>query len=111
MWGARLKNLCKVSKREDILSAQMPEIEAWYQTQSGILTRGLKTKDPDQWRKKRIGAIKAAMRAQGLDEATYYPMLTKRLKLKKPLESLKHLTKTDLERVYQAARRDSRQKS
>lgn len=111
MWGARLNNLCQVSKREDILSAQMSEIETWNLTQSGILTRGLKSKDPDQWRKKRIGAIKAAMRTLGFDETTYYPILTKRLKLKKPLESLKHLTKTDLERVYQAVRRDSRQKS
>ena len=85
----------------------MPEAERWYQMNSGRQTRGMKTKAPDAWRSKRITAIKAAMRTMGVIKEDYYPHVAQRLKMKKVFASLKDLTKCDLDRVYNMARRDS----
>lgn len=107
-WGARLLRRFKVPKREALLSTDMPAVEAWYRQQKAIQTSGYKTKAPDQWRASRIKAIKAAMNAMGKTNETYYPELSDRLNLKRPFTSLKRLTKTDLDRVYQMVLRDAR---
>jgi hypothetical protein len=60
------------------------------------------------WRRKRIGAIKAAMNEMGVTNETYYPMLAQRLRMKKRFTSLNDLTKRDLDRVNDLALRDAR---
>jgi hypothetical protein len=107
-WGGRLLKRFKIPKREALLSSDMPDVEAWYRQQKAIQTTGYKTKAPDQWRASRIKAIKSAMRSNGKTNETYYPELSDRLNMKKPFTSLKRLTKTDLDRVYQMVLRDSR---
>jgi hypothetical protein len=107
-WGGRLLKRFKVPKREALLSGDMPNVEAWYRQQKAIQTTGYKTKAPDQWRASRIKAIKSAMRSTGKSNETYYPELSERLNMKKPFTSLKRLTKTDLDRVYQMVLRDCR---
>jgi hypothetical protein len=107
-WGARLLRRFKVPKREALLSADMPAVEAWYRQQKAIQTSGYKTKAPDQWRASRIKAIKATMTSMGKTNETYYPELADRLNMKKAFTSLTRLTKTDLDRVYQMVLRDSR---
>jgi hypothetical protein len=107
-WGARLLKRFKVPKREALLSADMPVVEAWYRQQKAIQTSGYKTKAPDQWRAWRIKAIKAAMTSMGKTNEIYYPELSDRLNMKKAFTSLTRLTKTDLDRVYQMVLRDSR---
>jgi hypothetical protein len=107
-WGARLLRRFKVPKREALLSADMPTVEAWYRQQKAIQKRGYKTKAPDQWRASRIRAIKAAMTSMGKINEGYYPELADRLNMKKAFVSLTRLTKTDLDRVYQMVLRDSR---
>lgn len=107
-WGARFLGRFKVPKREALFSADMPAVEAWYRQQKAIQTTGYKTKAPDQWRASRIKAIKAAMTSMGKVNQIYYPELADRLNMKKAFTSLTRLTKTDLDRVYQMALRDSR---
>ena|GEM_PF-1118097 len=107
-WGARLLKRFKVPKREALLSADMPAVEAWYRQQKAIQTTGYKTKAPDQWRAARIKAIKAAMNSMRKTKETYYPELSGRLNLKRAFVSLTGLTKTDLARVYQMVLRDAR---
>lgn len=108
MWWERLKNELEVTRYEDILSIDMPKAEAWYVKNRGIGVRKLRRKAPSLWESERIKAIKAAMGSMGRTNSDYYPEIAARLKMKKPFESLKHLTKADLERVYQMAMRDSR---
>ena len=84
-WGARLLRRFKVPKREALLSADMPAVEAWYRQQKAIQTSGYKTKAPDQWRASRIKAIKAAMTSMGKTNETYYPELADRLNMKRHL--------------------------
>jgi hypothetical protein len=109
MWWKRLKNRFKVEKYEQLKEVDFPDVEHWYRIQAAILTRGLKTKAPDAWRKARYGAIKQAMRRSSFDENSYYPQLAARLKMRKPFSSLTELTKRDLERVYTMVLRDVRE--
>lgn len=107
-WGSIFLNTFNLDKREELLSAQMGDVEAWFIQQRAIQTRGQKTKAPDEWRRKRIGALKAAMNQMGVSNETYYPDLARRLRMKKPFASLKDLTKRDLDRVYSLVMRDAR---
>ena len=107
MWGARFQNKFKVAKREQLPASRMGEVKRWYAQQRGMQTRGFKTKDPDEFKKRRIGAIKAAMSQMGVTNGTYYPQVARRLRMKKEFTSLKQLTKRDLDRVYAMARRDA----
>jgi hypothetical protein len=107
-WGAILLNTFNLDKREELLSTQMGDVEAWFVQQRAIQTRGQKTKAPGEWRRKRIGAIKAAMNQMGVTNETYYTELARRLRMKKPFASLKDLTKRDLDRVYALVMQDAR---
>ena len=107
-WWGHFKSAFGLAKYEDLLSAEMPKAKRWFEIQRGKQTRGLKSNAPDQWRNKRIGAIKAAMKSMGAMNAEYYPHVAQRLKMKKPFTSLKKLTKRDLDRVYSMALRDVR---
>jgi hypothetical protein len=108
MWGSRFKNKFKVAKREQLPSIRMSEVEQWHKQQRAIQTRGLKSKAPDEFRSKRIAAIKAARRQMGVSNETYYPALAKRFRIKKEFASLKNLTKRDLERFCTMVMRDAR---
>jgi hypothetical protein len=108
MWGSRFKNKFNVTKREQLSSSRMSEVEQWHRQQRAIQTRGLKTRAPDAFKSKRITAIKAAMNQMGVAKEVYYPRLAKRLRMKKPFSSLKDLTKRDLDRVYTMVMRDAR---
>jgi hypothetical protein len=105
-WWSRFKNAFKVSKYEDIRSDEMLAVKAWFTQQLGIQTRGLKSKAPDAWRIARITAIKTFMTRNGYTNETFYPILTARLRMKKPITSLKLLTKRDLDRVYNLVQRE-----
>lgn len=108
MWGARFKIKFKVAKREQLASSHMGEVKRWYSQHRAMQTRGFKTKDPGEFKKRRISAIKAAMNEMGVAKETYYPQLARRLRMKKEFTSLKDLTKRDLERVYTMVLRDAR---
>jgi hypothetical protein len=108
MWWKRFKNRFKLDKYEQLKEVEFVEAENWYKIQAAILTRGLKTKNPDAWRNARYGAIKMAMRRVGFDENIYYPQLAARLKMRAPFSSLTELTKQDLDRVYNMVLRDAR---
>jgi hypothetical protein len=108
MWRNRFKYRFGLTKSEQLLSAQMPDAGAWYRQQLAILKRGLKTKDPDAWRKERYAAIHMAMQQMGVDKLIYYEEISIRLKMKKSFTSLTKLTKRDLERVYAMVLRDAR---
>lgn len=109
-WGAIFLNTFGLDKREELLSAQMDDVRAWFIQQRAIQTRGQKTKAPDEWRRKRTGAIKAAMNQMGVSNETYYPELSRRLRMKKPFASLNDVTKRDLDRIYGLVMRDARER-
>lgn len=106
-WWARFKHHFALEKYDALLSEDMSLASAWFKQQRAIQTRGLKTKAPDQWRTKRIGAIKAMMREMGVSKEEYYPQIAARLQLKRPFASLTGLTKVNLDRVYTLVRRDA----
>jgi hypothetical protein len=108
MWRNRFKNHFGLTRSEQLLSAQMPEVAAWHRQQLAILKRGWKTKAPDEWRKARYAAIHMAMEQMGVDKKAYYAQISVRLKMKKPFTSTTKLTKKDLERVYVMVLGDAR---
>ena len=108
MYRNRLKNHFALTRTEQLLSTQMPDVQAWYKQQLSVIKRGWKTKDPDTWRKDRYGAIHGWIQQMGVDKIGYYSDLAKRLRMKKPFTSLTQLTKRDLERVARLAYLDVR---
>ena len=106
MWWTRFKSKFGLEKYEELPSSRMIEAEEWYRTQKAMQTRGLKSKVPDTWRRKRIVAIKAAMGEMNVSKQDYYPDVARRLRMKKTFASLNDLTMRDLERVYTMALRD-----
>jgi hypothetical protein len=106
-WWETFKNTFDIEKYESLPQSDFPRAKAWFIKQKAILTRGLKRKDPRQWEKARFGAIKAAMTAMRRTKEDYYPELALRLKIK-PFTSLKQLTKTNLDRVYNMVRNDQK---
>lgn len=108
-WGKIFLNTFNLDKREELFSTQMGDVEKWFIQQRALQTRDQRSKAPQIWQNKRIGAIKAAMRQMGATNESYYPDVARRLRMKKPFGSLKTLTKRDLERVYTLAMRDVRQ--
>jgi hypothetical protein len=107
MWRNRFKRRFDLTKSEQLLSAQMPDVEQWHRQQLAILKRGLKTKAPDAWRNARYAAIHIAIEEMGVEKLAYYAQISARLKMKKAFTSLKQLTKRDLERVYTMVLRDA----
>lgn len=105
-WWTMLDAHFSVPKYEDLLSEQMPDIRDWCTLQSNLQAAGLETKAPDEWKRRKIGSIKANMRAMGKDKESYYREITLRLGLRPPLSSLKKLTKVDLKRVAALVRYD-----
>lgn len=108
MWRNRFKHRFELTRSEQLLSAQMPDVEPWYRQQLAILKRGWKTKAPDEWRKARYAAIHMAMEQMGVDKFAYYAEISVRLKMKKPFTTVTKLTKKDLERVYTMVLGDAR---
>jgi hypothetical protein len=108
MWGARFLNKFKVAKREQLPASDMDAVRRWYSQLRAMQTRGFKTKAPDEFKKRRIAAIKAAMNQMAVTKEVYYLQLAKRLRMKKVFTSLKDLTKRDLDRVYTMVVRDAR---
>jgi len=107
-WWGHFKSALHVEKYEELPSVRMGEAERWYRMQRAKQTSGLKAKAPDEWRRERITAIKAAMGQLGVTKENYYPDLSRRLKMKKPFVSVKDLTKRDLQRVYNLVLGDAR---
>lgn len=108
MWWSRLMNKFKVAKHEDILSSEMVDVELWFKQESAKLTRGLRNKLPDEWRKRRYSAIHKTIANMGLNKEEYYHEIAHRLRMKETFSSLTQLTKTDLERVYALVMRDAK---
>lgn len=108
MWRNRFKNHFNLTRSEQLMSAQMPDVEAWYRQQMAIQKRGWKTKAPDQWRKARCTAIHMALNQMGVDKLTYYGELSSRLRMKSTFTTITSLTKKDLERVYNMVLADAR---
>lgn len=108
MWGARFKNKFRVRHRGELPAARFPDAEAWYRQHSGILTRRLRAKEPQTYRKARYRSIHQAITTMGVDKLEYYRKAAARLNIE-PFTSLTELTKVNLERLYTMARRDARQ--
>lgn len=106
-WWKRLYNKFKIPRCDALTTSDFPFVRSWYRQQMAILTQGMKSKVPKQWKDKRIGAIKAAMRAMGRNNEDYYPELAQRLRIKS-FQSLTELTQTNLERVYSRVMADQR---
>ncbi len=107
-WGSRFKNHFQLDHREDFLSGEMNLAEGWYRTQKAIQKEGWKSKAPELYRNSLIGSIKAGMKEMGLSNENYYPVLSKRLKMKKPIVHLPDLTTINLKRIRNAVRTDVR---
>ena len=77
--------------------------------QLAMLKRNLRVVDPEQWKNAAIGAIKGTMRKMGIgeeDKKDCYLKISARLNMKRPFQSLKKFSKTDLGRVHGAVSRD-----
>lgn len=107
-WGSRFRSRFQLGHREDLPSAKMGLAETWYRTQKAIQKEGRESSAPELYRNDLIGSIKAGMKEMGLSNESYYPVLSKRLKMKKPFVHLPDLTTINLKRVRNAVRTDVR---
>lgn len=107
-WGSRFKNHFQLDHREDLPSAKMGLAQTWYRTQKAIQNEGRESNAPELYRNGLIGSIKAGMKKMGLSNENYYPVLSKRLKMKRPIIHLPDLTTVNLKRVRNAVRTDVR---
>ncbi len=107
-WGSRFKNHFQLDHREDFPSREMNLAEDWHRKQKAIQKEGWKTKAPELYRNSLIRSIKAGMKEMGLSNENYYPVLSKRLKMKKPIVHLPDLTTINLKRIRNAVRADVR---
>jgi len=107
-WGSRFKNHFQLDHREDLPSAKMGLAQTWYRTKKVIQNEGRESNAPELYRNSLIGSIKAGMKKMGLSNEVYYPVLSKRLKMKKPIIHLPDLTTINLKRVRNAVRTDVR---
>ena len=106
-WGKMFNDKFEIPKRELLPACKMDQARIWFEQQLKMQRIGYETTAPDEWRKDKYAFIKARMREMGRTNADYYPELSCRLKRKRPFTSLKHLSKTDLKRVYGMVSRDS----
>lgn len=106
-WRSRLKNRFEVPRYDALHVDQMPTVKEWYLVEKAKLVRTAKRKSPGIHSSSRIGAIHAGMRTMGVTKEAYYPEVARRLKIK-PFASLKDLSATNLEKVYNLVRRDKR---
>jgi len=109
-WYSRLYKAFEINSFENLRPDQLPAVRSWYRTHLGMLRNDVKLSDPDSRRANLIRTCKSAMKTLGVDNAEYYPEVSRRLKLKNDLLSLKNLTMKDLRRVAGLMRRDSRAK-
>ncbi len=106
-WRSRLKNRFEVPRYDALHVEQMPLVKDWYLVEKAKLVRKAKRKSPAIHSSSLIGAIMAGMRTMGVTKEAYYPEVARRLKMK-PFASLKELSSTDLEKVYNMVLRDKR---
>lgn len=106
-WRSRLKNRFEVPRYDALHVDQMPDVKKWYLVEKAKLVRKAKRKSPGIHSSSCIGAIKAGMRTMGVTKEAYYPEVARRLKIK-PFASLKDLSATNLEKVYNMVLRDKR---
>jgi hypothetical protein len=106
-WRSRLKNRFEVPRYDALHIDQMSDVKEWCLIEKAKLVRKAKRKSPGIHSSSRIQAIKAGMRSMGVTKEAYYPEIAARLKMK-PFVSLKDLSATNLEKVYNMVRRDKR---
>lgn len=104
LWS-RLKNQFKVAKYQQIESARMPEVKAWYQGVRREIQGKARRKAPDIFRRGKIPAIKKWMKEMGRTNEDYYPEIAMRLEMR-PFRSLNDLSARNLDRVYSLVNRD-----
>ena len=104
LWS-RLKNLFKVAKYQQIESAQMSEVQAWYEGVRREIQNKAKRKAPDIYRRGKIPGIKKWMNDMGRTNEDYYPEIARRLKMRS-FNSLKDLSPKNLDRVHSLVYRD-----
>lgn len=83
-WWGHFKSAFGVEKYPELPSVRMGEAERWFNIQRAEQTKGLKSKAPDQWRNKKMGGIKGAMKRMAVTNQDYYPGVARRLKMKGP---------------------------
>ncbi len=105
LWN-RLKNQFDVAKYEQIESSRMSEVKSWYQGVKREIRNGARRKAPEIFREGKIPGIKARMRQMGRTNDDYYPEISRRLGIRR-FSSLKELSATNLEKVYNLVLRDS----
>ena len=109
LWHSRFKKKFTLAKYVELPAIQFAEAETWHRQQRAMQKEGLRRKEPEEWRKQKYAAIKAAMKKMGRDSETYYPEIAARLKMVKPFTSLTQLTGVNLKRVYTMVLSDQRE--
>lgn len=102
-----MKNRFEVPRYDALHVDQMSDVKEWYLIEKAKLVRKSKRKSPGIHASARITAIKAGMGSMGVTKEAYYPEIAARLKIKF-FASLKDLSATKLEKVYNMVRRDKR---
>jgi hypothetical protein len=106
LWS-RLKNQFEVAKYQQIESVRMPDVKAWYEGVRREIQNKSKRRAPGIYRQGKIPGIKQRMKAMGRTNEDYYPEIAQRLKIR-TFSSLKDLSATNLDKVYQLVLRDAK---
>jgi hypothetical protein len=105
----RLKNHFKVAAYQQIESAQMPEVKAWFQAVRRDIQDTAGRRAPDVYRRGKIPGIKMRMKAMDRTNEEYYPEIARRLKMRR-FVSLTDLSPKNLGRVYTLVLRDAKKR-
>lgn len=99
-WQNKLKKTFKVTSYKLIAREDYPAVVTWLQQQAAILRPKLRRTDNERWRNEFNTAIYAKANELGMQKRDVYDLAEKRLKLPKPIDSLKDLGEQKLERFY-----------
>lgn len=99
-WTA-FKNKFKCTKYELLPNDKFDIAMVWLQQRVALVgKKALRHGDNDEWRKKQYTAINTRARQLGMDRDKMIMFAQDKLELKEPLESIKDLSSTRLEKLY-----------
>ena len=101
-WYTKLYKRFKITSYKLVPLNQLAEVESWLKQQKAMQRPMLRRSNNPAWRKNIYSAIYARATELGIDKSQLYQIAYQKLKLNKPVNSLKELGERNLEklRVY-----------
>jgi hypothetical protein len=98
-WYAKLYKKFKITSYKLIPLDQLAEVKSWLHQQKAMQRPTLRRSNNSAWRKSIYTAIYAKANELGIDKSQLYQITYQKLKLNKPVNSLKELGERNLEKL------------